>query len=136
MKKFLIGLLVGLIVGVSGVAFAVTKIFPDVSSDQFYHDAVQQMAEWGVVSGYNNGNFGPNDPVTRGQLATILSRYNQKLVTYHGTDNEIGQLIDIVCSKIVIDNSNPEDSAVGADGLSLVDKKVELCKGRGESGVF
>ena len=31
----------------------------------------------GVVSGYENGGFGPGDPVTREQLAAILYRYAQ-----------------------------------------------------------
>ncbi len=28
-----------------------------------------------IVSGYSNGKFGPNDPITREQLAVILNQY-------------------------------------------------------------
>ena len=33
----------------------------------------------GVVSGYDNGNFGPNDKVTREQMAVILKAYTEKV---------------------------------------------------------
>ena len=51
--------------------------FPDVAEGDWYSDAVVWAAEKGIVTGYsNNGNFGPADPVTREQLATMLYRYN------------------------------------------------------------
>jgi len=31
------------------------------------------------MRGYDNGNFGPDDPVTRGQLSTIFFRYDNTL---------------------------------------------------------
>ena len=30
----------------------------------------------GIVSGYGDGTFGPNDPITREQLAVMLWRYS------------------------------------------------------------
>ena len=52
-------------------------MFGDVSSGQWYTKAVAWAAENGIVNGYSNGNFGPNDPITREQLATILYRYTK-----------------------------------------------------------
>lgn len=53
--------------------------FQDVSASAWYANAVAWAAENGIVSGYGNGRFGPDDPITREQLATILHRYaNQK----------------------------------------------------------
>ena len=52
-------------------------MFGDVSSSQWYTKAVAWAAENGIVNGYSNGNFGPNDPITREQLATILYRYTK-----------------------------------------------------------
>jgi len=53
--------------------------FQDVPANQWYANAVAWAAENGIVSGYGNGRFGPDDPITREQLATILYRYaNQK----------------------------------------------------------
>lgn len=51
------------------------KAFPDVSASAWYADAVAWASANGVVSGYENGGFGPGDPVTREQLAAILYRY-------------------------------------------------------------
>ena len=52
-------------------------MFGDVSSGQWFTKAVAWAAENGIVNGYSNGNFGPNDPITREQLATILYRYTK-----------------------------------------------------------
>lgn len=49
--------------------------FTDVPGDSWYADGVYWARLNGVVSGYNDSAFGPNDPLTREQLATILWRY-------------------------------------------------------------
>ena len=54
--------------------------FPDVDENAYYSDSVYKMRSLGVVTGYDDGNFGPNDFVTRGQLVTILDRYDQALL--------------------------------------------------------
>ena len=51
--------------------------FPDVASGSWYTDAVAWASENGIVTGYSSGSFGPDDIVTREQLATILYRYVQ-----------------------------------------------------------
>ena len=56
---------------------AVTKGsgFGDVSTGAWYEDAVTWASEKGIVSGYEDGRFAPNDPVTREQLVVMLWRY-------------------------------------------------------------
>ena len=49
--------------------------FPDVGSGQYYTNAVKWASDHQIVSGYSNGNFGPDDPITREQMAAILYRY-------------------------------------------------------------
>lgn len=51
------------------------KDFPDVNTTEYYAKAVRWASKNGVVNGYNNGTFGPNDNITREQLATILCNY-------------------------------------------------------------
>ena len=51
--------------------------FSDVADGQWYTDAVRWASERGIVNGYGNGTFGPNDPITREQMAAILFRYAQ-----------------------------------------------------------
>ena len=52
-----------------------TAPFSDVSPDTWYTEAVAWAAERGLVTGYGNGRFGTDDPITREQLAAILWRY-------------------------------------------------------------
>lgn len=49
--------------------------FSDVPAGQWYSTAVIWAYRNGIVSGYSNGSFGPNDLVTREQLAVILKAY-------------------------------------------------------------
>ena len=56
-------------------AVSSTADFRDVAADSWYSAPAAWAAENGVVSGYGDGQFGGEDPVTREQIATILWRY-------------------------------------------------------------
>ena len=50
--------------------------FPDVPASTWYSDAVAWAAQNGIVTGYTDtGRFGPNDPINREQMATMMYRY-------------------------------------------------------------
>ena len=49
--------------------------FSDVPTGAYYTDAVAWASANGIVTGYGNGRFGSNDPVSRAQIAAILWRY-------------------------------------------------------------
>lgn len=49
--------------------------FTDVAADRYYAEAVTWAASAGVVTGYGDGRFGPQDSITREQMAVILWRY-------------------------------------------------------------
>ena len=49
--------------------------FTDVLSGVWYTNTVTWAAAQGIVSGYGDGRFGPNDNITREQLAVMLWRY-------------------------------------------------------------
>lgn len=51
------------------------QIFWDVPQGQWYSDVVNWCARNGIVNGYGNGAFGPEDPVTKEQLASMLHKY-------------------------------------------------------------
>ena len=51
--------------------------FSDVKESDWYAKAVSWAERKGIVTGYGDGRFGPNDPITREQMATILYRYAQ-----------------------------------------------------------
>ena len=48
--------------------------FPDVPAGAYYATAAAWANAQGIVTGYSDGRFAPDDPVTRAQLATILWR--------------------------------------------------------------
>ena len=75
MKKF-VSLVLALILctGLSVPAWAAD--FTDVPAEHAFHDAILDCSEKGIVGGYGNGTFGPNDPITREQLAVMLWRYS------------------------------------------------------------
>lgn len=49
--------------------------FADVPADQWYAQAISWATSNAIVSGYDATTFGPNDPVTRQQMAAILYQY-------------------------------------------------------------
>ena len=56
--------------------------FSDVPSDEWYSTPVAWAEDNNVISGYPNGTFAPNNPVTREQAATILWNYQLTLWGY------------------------------------------------------
>ncbi|MBM6977343.1 S-layer homology domain-containing protein [Intestinimonas butyriciproducens] len=52
-----------------------SSTFTDVPAGQWYTDAVAWASGNGIVEGYGNGTFGPNDTITREQFAAMLWRY-------------------------------------------------------------
>lgn len=46
--------------------------YKDVSTANGYYKAIAAMTEKGMISGYGDGRFGPNDPIKRGQMASII----------------------------------------------------------------
>ncbi len=51
--------------------------FSDVDPAAYYAEAIRWATSEGIVGGYGGGVFGPNDPITREQLAVMLYRYAQ-----------------------------------------------------------
>ena len=49
--------------------------FSDVSGETWYADGVVWATENGIASGYGNGQFGPNDSITREQFVVMLWKY-------------------------------------------------------------
>ena len=84
---------------------ALINPFSDVPAGTWYTEAVKWAAENGIVSGYGNGKFGPNDAVTKEQLAAILYRLQQR-----------GEIIppDILMDREYPDFNSISDYAKGA----------------------
>ena len=66
--------------------------FSDLADGAWYTDAVTWAASQGIVDGYGGGLFGPDDNITREQLASILYRYAQA----RGDDVSVGEDTNIL----------------------------------------
>ncbi|HYE81763.1 MAG TPA: S-layer homology domain-containing protein [Clostridia bacterium] len=49
-------------------------VFDDVAKKDWYYDAISIAYEYGIISGYNSGKFGPMDCITREQAMTMIAR--------------------------------------------------------------
>ena len=56
-----------------------THSYSDVQPGAWYYDAIMTMTENGVLTGYGNGNFGPNDQITDKQLEVIMNRLVKRI---------------------------------------------------------
>jgi hypothetical protein len=70
----LLAALVVLALAVSSVSFALAAdgSFTDVPAGQTYYAAISHLASEGIIQGYGDGRFGPNDPVKRQQFAKMI----------------------------------------------------------------
>ena len=72
-------MLVTVLYRLEGVKSGAANKFADVPADSWYTEAVAWANAEGIVSGKSETHFGPDDDITREQLATILYRYATKL---------------------------------------------------------
>lgn len=68
--------------------------FPDVLDGRFYSVAISWGVENGIITGYENGLFGPEDNVTREQLATLFYRLAQKRGLDMSQQADLGRFAD------------------------------------------
>jgi len=74
MKKIILALVVGVMIGAIPSVFAIAKLFSDVDQNQWYSDAVYSLTENGIIEGYDDDTFRPSNSVNRAELAVMLDR--------------------------------------------------------------
>lgn len=88
------GMIVTMLYAMSGKPDAGKAPFSDVSSARYYAKAVAWAAENGIVAGFEDGTFHPNDNVTREQLATILCAYAKYIKASEVTAGDLASFSD------------------------------------------
>lgn len=58
--------------------------YPDVAADRWSNNAISTMTNAGIVSGYHDGTFMPERPITRAEFAAVAARFDSD--TYEGED--------------------------------------------------
>ena len=76
-----------------------TSSFSDVATGQWYSEYVEWASSIGLVEGYGNGKFGPNDSITHAQMYVLMERYADiiegKTTTASGTSISANDVRDI-----------------------------------------
>ena len=80
-RRVAVGLL-GLALLVPGVAIA-SHQFPDVPDSYIFHNSVDWAADYGIATGYGDGTYRPNDPVSRGQMTAFMRRLSSEFEVVH-----------------------------------------------------
>lgn len=50
------------------------RTFSDVPSDAWYADTIRQAVRYGLINGYGDGTFRPNQPITRAETVVMINR--------------------------------------------------------------
>ena len=98
------GMLVTILHRFEGKPEAGDSKFTDVDADSYYADAIAWAEKNGIVKGLTDKTFGPDDSITREQIATIIHRYAE----YKGFDISVGEDFDF---SSFLDSENISDYA-------------------------
>lgn len=98
-------------------------MFSDVPKGKWFSKSVNWAAANGIVVGYENGKYGPNDVITRQQLVAILYQYAKKVDSVMPLKGNLAKYKDAgeISSYAII----PLKWAVGEGVISGTDKGIE-----------
>ena len=72
MRKLLTSLVVLFSAVCLSTGGAVAKEYKDMTPEHWAYKNIQQLTDWGVVVGYPDGNYRPDQNVTRGEFSTMV----------------------------------------------------------------
>lgn len=104
-----------------------TGSFTDVAVDSWYEDAIHWAADNGIVGGYGNGLYGPNDNITREQLAVMLWRYAGSPDSSHGLSHfvDADQISNYARAALTWANEN---GIINGKGNNILDPKGDATR--------
>ena len=79
LSAFVLGIFIGNFGALVRADLSGSGVFPDVRRGTYYDDAIGEMYSNKIITGYDNGRFGPDDYVTRGQVAVMMKRFMDKV---------------------------------------------------------
>lgn len=124
-KSLFIGFLLAISCFLGGVVFASSGWFRDVPASAWYQPAVQHLATLGVIKGYPDGTFRPEQSVTRAELAQTLHNFYLALEREKTTDAVEDQLVinavaNALPSVVVVENGDRLGSGFFVDGKRVI----------------
>ena len=114
--------------------FTKTNNFSDVNAGNPHNNAISSLASAGIINGYTNGTFRPNQPVTREQFAAMIGRMFS--VEYTGGDmfgylngGFADKYINLLAKLGIIKgdangNANPTDNLTRAQAATMFNRLV------------
>ena len=112
--------------------FTKTNDFSDVSRSDWFNNPVSTMAELGIVKGYPDGTFRPNEPITRAEFAAIAARFDESTrygetrftdVAGHWAIREIAKAYNNGWIKGYPDNTfRPNRNITRAEAMTLINR--------------
>ncbi len=110
--------------------------FGDVDTDAWYNTAVSTMAKMGIVKGYPDGEFKPDENITRAEFAAIAARFDEKSadtnttsfadIVNHWAENEINKAVSNGWVLGYEDGTfRPEKSITRAETMTLVNRVLQ-----------
>ena len=88
-KSITAALSTALVIGAMGTTFASANPFSDVPKNHWAYDAVQQLANEGIIEGYGDGTFVGDKNITRYEMAQMVAKAMAKMETLSTRDQQL-----------------------------------------------
>ena len=116
-------------------AFTTTNSYSDVAYGKWYNNPISTMSALGIITGYPDGTFKPNKPITRAEFAAIAARFDEtqsgKSATFsdvigHWAAKEIGIAYYNDWIKGYPDGTfKPDQNITRAEAMTLINRVLE-----------
>ena len=116
-------------------AFATSNTYSDVAYGKWYNNPISTMSALGIITGYPDGTFKPNKPITRAEFAAIAARFDEtqsgKSATFsdvigHWAAKEIGIAYYNDWIKGYPDGTfKPDQNITRAEAMTLINRVLE-----------
>lgn len=113
--------------------WATENSFPDVSAGDWYNNTISTCARAGILKGYEDGTFRPNDTITRAEFAAIAARFvSEDVPGYDYFTDMDGHWAQIDVARAVMAGwikgegrlFRPEDKLTRAEAATLVNRMI------------
>lgn len=131
-KRISLLLAAAMLISIFAGIFATTSkpTFTDVQTSHWAYDAIEDMADRGVVAGVGDGKFGPNAFVTTAQFSVMLARlfYNDEMSEMPANEAWFRNAITLLASKGVLDNTTAALKDYDANSVSVPMTRYDMAQ--------
>lgn len=116
-------------------AFTTSNSYSDVAYGKWYNNPISTMSALGIITGYPDGTFKPNKPITRAEFAAIAARFDEtqsgKSATFsdvigHWAAKEIGIAYANDWIKGYPDGTfKPDQNITRAEAMTMINRVLE-----------